>query len=81
MLEQPTRHDNVYRTPKVRRQAQTLVVTEALELAVARTRQLSRRQRMWFRRDPRITWLGTGGEGEHSNPLALLPALLATWTA
>jgi secondary thiamine-phosphate synthase enzyme len=32
MLEQPTRHDNVYRTPKVRRQAQTLVVTEALEL-------------------------------------------------
>ncbi|HVW33664.1 MAG TPA: hypothetical protein VHL53_14085, partial [Acidimicrobiia bacterium] len=39
-----------------------------------RTRQLARRQRMWFRRDRRITWIGTGG-----NPLAALPALLATW--
>src|SRR5207248_4470493 len=39
-----------------------------------RTRQLARRQRMWFRRDRRITWLGTGG-----NSLATLPALLATW--
>jgi hypothetical protein len=29
---------------------------------------------MWFRRDPRITWLGTA-----ENPLAVLPALLATW--
>ena len=26
--------------------------------AVRRTRQFARRQRMWFRRDPRITWLG-----------------------
>jgi hypothetical protein len=29
---------------------------------------------MWFRRDPRITWLATGGE-----PLDLLPALLGDW--
>jgi hypothetical protein len=29
---------------------------------------------MWFRRDPRITWLGAT-----DNPCALLPAVLATW--
>ena len=47
----------------------------ALGRAVDRTRSLSRRQRMWFRRDSRIRWLGTA-----ENPLAVLPALLATWT-
>ncbi len=30
---------------------------EALELAVRRTRRFARRQRAWFQRDPRITWL------------------------
>lgn len=39
-----------------------------------RTRSFARRQRMWFRRDPRITWYGTAG-----NPTALAPALLAGW--
>jgi tRNA dimethylallyltransferase len=47
----------------------------ALETAVRRTRAFARRQRMWFRRDPRITWLGTAG-----NPSRLLPALLAIWS-
>ena len=47
---------------------------EALALTVRRTRAFARRQRMWFRRDPRITWFGTG-----ENPAALLPALLAGW--
>jgi tRNA dimethylallyltransferase len=47
----------------------------ALARAADRTRALARRQRMWFRRDPRITWLGTA-----ENPLAVLPVLLATWT-
>ncbi len=47
----------------------------ALETAVRRTRAFSRRQRMWFRRDPRITWLGTA-----VNPGCLLPALLAIWS-
>lgn len=46
----------------------------ALRRSVERTRALARRQRMWFRRDPRITWVGTAG-----NPVDLLPALLATW--
>ena len=48
----------------------------ALQKAVDRTRALARRQRMWFRRDPRLTWLGAA-----DNPLAVLPALLATWSA
>lgn len=39
-----------------------------------RTRSFARRQRMWFRRDPRITWLGAP-----ENPCALLGALLARW--
>jgi tRNA dimethylallyltransferase len=30
---------------------------EALDLAVRRTRRFARRQRAWFARDPRITWL------------------------
>jgi tRNA dimethylallyltransferase len=48
---------------------------DAFATAARRTRSFARRQRMWFRRDPRITWLGTG-----ENPAALLPALLAAWT-
>ena len=34
-----------------------LTLDEALDLAVRRTRRFARRQRAWFRRDPRITWL------------------------
>ena len=49
---------------------------DAFEAAVVRTRQFARRQRMWFRRDPRITWFGAAG-----NPCAILPALLASWSA
>jgi hypothetical protein len=30
---------------------------------------------MWFRRDPRMTWVGAT-----DNPCAVLPVLLATWT-
>ena len=30
---------------------------EAVDLAIRRTRRFGRRQRAWFRRDPRITWL------------------------
>jgi tRNA dimethylallyltransferase len=46
----------------------------ALDLVVRRTRSFARRQRMWFRRDPRVTWLGTVQNSE-----ALAPALVATW--
>jgi len=47
----------------------------AFEIATSRTRAFSRRQRMWFRRDPRITWLATAGD-----PLDLLPVLLGNWS-
>jgi tRNA dimethylallyltransferase len=47
---------------------------DAVETAIRRTRSFARRQRMWFRRDPRITWLGVV-----ENPCAVLPTLLATW--
>jgi tRNA dimethylallyltransferase len=48
---------------------------DAVTAAVSRTRQFARRQRAWFRRDPRITWLGTP-----ANPVDLLPALLGDWS-
>jgi len=35
---------------------------EAFALAARRTRSFARRQRMWFRRDPRITWCAPGRE-------------------
>ncbi len=48
---------------------------EAVASAISRTRQFARRQRAWFRRDPRITWLGA-----RENPVDLLPALLGDWS-
>jgi len=47
----------------------------AFETAARRTRSFARRQRMWFRRDPRITWYGAG-----ENPASVVPALLASWS-
>jgi tRNA dimethylallyltransferase len=49
---------------------------DALAQAARRTRQFSRRQRMWWRRDPRVRWFGAP-----ENPLAVLPALLGDWKA
>lgn len=46
----------------------------ALDAAVRRTWSFARRQRMWFRRDPRITWFGVT-----DNSCATVPALLAWW--
>jgi tRNA dimethylallyltransferase len=48
----------------------------ALDLAVRRTRAFARRQRMWFRRDPRIIWLGTTGD-----PQQLLGIVRELWRA
>jgi len=47
---------------------------EAVAETVRRTRAFARRQRMWFRRDPRVTWYGAA-----ENPVAVLPALLGDW--
>lgn len=49
---------------------------DARDAIVRRTRTFARRQRAWFRRDPRITWIGAG-----TNPLAVLPVLLGDWMA
>lgn len=49
-------------------------LAEALDAALRRTRQFARRQRMWWRRDPRVAWFGAA-----RNPLELLPALLGNW--
>src|SRR5688500_9581824 len=53
---------------------QGVPLDEAVDEAVRRTRAFARRQRMWFRRDPRITWFGAA-----DNPVAVLPALLRQW--
>jgi tRNA dimethylallyltransferase len=58
----------------VRGELPTLEV--ALDLAIRRTRAFARRQRMWFRRDPRIAWLGTSGD-----PQGLLGIVRALWRA
>ncbi len=47
---------------------------DAFGAMARRTRSFARRQRMWFRRDPRVTWLAAS-----DNPCALGPALLALW--
>jgi tRNA dimethylallyltransferase len=41
----------------------------AVELAVRRTRRFARRQRSWFRRDPRIHWLSAGDPADLEAPL------------
>jgi tRNA dimethylallyltransferase len=43
----------------------------ALDTAISRTRRFARRQRVWFRRDPRIEWV--------ANPFAVVPELLGDW--
>lgn len=49
---------------------------EALDEAIARTRRFARRQRSWFGRDPRITWID-GAAGDPAGGLELLEALAA----
>jgi tRNA dimethylallyltransferase len=46
-----------------------------VDQAVPRTRQMARRQRAWFRRDPRIEWLPVV-----SDPLEAMPSLIAALT-
>ncbi|HEX2039562.1 MAG TPA: tRNA (adenosine(37)-N6)-dimethylallyltransferase MiaA [Acidimicrobiales bacterium] len=53
---------------------QGVPLADALDEVVRRTRAFARRQRMWFRRDPRITWFGAA-----EDPGAVLPALLREW--
>ena len=52
-----------------------LPAADAVAETIRRTRAFARRQRVWFRRDPRITWFGAA-----DNPFAVLPALLGDWS-
>ena len=52
-----------------------LTLEEAVVEADRRTRAFSRRQRVWWRRDPRIAWYGAA-----ENPLAVIPQILGNWT-
>jgi tRNA dimethylallyltransferase len=54
----------------------TVGADEAFATIARRTRSFARRQRMWFRRDPRITWIGTP-----ENPCSTAATLLALWKA
>jgi tRNA dimethylallyltransferase len=45
-------------------------VEDAIDAAIRRTRQFARRQRAWFRRDPRIEWLEADDD-----PMEVLPSL------
>ena len=51
-------------------------MADALAETVARTRRFARRQRVWFRRDPRITWVAAAAD-----PGALLGAVRSRWGA
>ncbi len=42
---------------------------DAVDLAVRRTRRFARRQRAWFRRDPRITWIDVDVDDDAENDL------------
>jgi tRNA dimethylallyltransferase len=52
-----------------------MALAAAQAQAVRRTKAFARRQRVWWRRDPRITWYGAV-----ENPLAVVPALLGDWS-
>jgi tRNA dimethylallyltransferase len=51
-----------------------LSLEEAVALTALRTRQYAKRQRTWFRRDPRITWL-EAGDGPADEPLLVARAV------
>ncbi len=63
-----------YREMLAYRRGEVPTLEVALDLVVRRTRAFARRQRMWFRRDPRITWLGTSGD-----PQRLLGIVRELW--
>lgn len=51
-----------------------VALEEAAEEAVRRTTSFARRQRVWWRRDPRITWYGSP-----LDPLTVIPEILGNW--
>jgi tRNA dimethylallyltransferase len=51
-----------------------LPISDALAEADRRTRAFARRQRVWWRRDPRVRWYGAA-----DNPFAVIAQLLGDW--
>jgi tRNA dimethylallyltransferase len=51
-----------------------LPIPDAIAEADRRTRAFARRQRVWWRRDPRVRWYGAA-----DNPFAVIPQLLGDW--
>jgi tRNA dimethylallyltransferase len=49
-------------------------LSDALAATEGRTRAFARRQRVWWRRDPRIRWYGTT-----EDPSAVIPQLVGSW--
>ena len=49
---------------------------EAVQITIRATRRFVRRQRSWFRRDPRIKWLNAGRPDLEETALSLLPPTL-----
>jgi tRNA dimethylallyltransferase len=49
-------------------------MADAVAEADRRTRAFARRQRVWWRRDPRVRWYGSA-----DNPFAVMPQLLGDW--
>jgi tRNA dimethylallyltransferase len=58
---------------------QEVPLDEATADGIRRTWSFARRQRAWFGRDPRITWIEPADPGGHANPLAAIPTLLGHW--
>jgi tRNA dimethylallyltransferase len=54
-----------------------LTLDEAREETIKATRRFARRQESWFRRDPRITWLGASTAGADPAGRLLAEALQA----
>ena len=52
---------------------------EAVAEAIRRTRGFARRQQAWFRRDPRIEWVGAGGPDGAGKAVAAIAAGLGDW--
>jgi tRNA dimethylallyltransferase len=49
---------------------------DAVDLAVRRTRRFARRQRAWFRRDPRIAWIDADPDDDDNRLVGQLAALV-----
>jgi tRNA dimethylallyltransferase len=54
---------------------------EALTATVQRSRSFARRQRAWFRREPRIEWFDACSGGSDTKAAGPLGPVMAWWTA